>query len=220
MWSTPITWPSSSPPSAPSKSGGNYQTRITSATASGAYAFIDRSWRHYAGLAGVDTAAYPSAWMAPPADQDATATVYVNEILAEHGGRIDVIPIAWYLPSAIGNDAKMDVVPRWVPTPSHHANTRPSGWPTTNVSWPVPGSPATSPSASPSPPRPRSVAKTPARTAPRQLRPPSPSHPAAVSEGPSRRSAVTGHCPARATSSTMIPAPSTGPTTTTPPGTG
>ena len=93
------------------ETGGNYQTRITSATASGAYAFIDSSWRHYAALAGVDTAAYPSAWMAPPADQDATATVYVNEILAEHGGRIEIIPIAWYLPSAIGNDAKMDVVP-------------------------------------------------------------------------------------------------------------
>lgn len=27
------------------ESGGNYQTRITSSTASGAYAFIDSSWR-------------------------------------------------------------------------------------------------------------------------------------------------------------------------------
>ena len=47
----------------------------------------------------------PSAWMAPPADQDAAATAYVNEILADHDGRIEIIPLAWYLPSAIGNDA-------------------------------------------------------------------------------------------------------------------
>ena len=93
------------------ETGGNYQTRISSATASGAYAFIDSSWRHYAALAGVDIARYPSAWMAPPADQDATAGYYVNEILADHDGRIDVIPVAWYLPSAIDNDARMDVVP-------------------------------------------------------------------------------------------------------------
>jgi len=93
------------------ETGGNYQTRISSATASGAYAFIDSSWRHYAALAGVDIARYPSAWMAPPADQDAAAGYYVNEILADHDDRIDVIPVAWYLPSAIDNDARMDVVP-------------------------------------------------------------------------------------------------------------
>ena len=93
------------------ETGGNYQTRITSATASGAYAFIDASWRHYAGLAGVDTSRYTSAWMAPPADQDATAAYYVNEILADYDGRIEIIPVAWYLPSAIDNDARMDVVP-------------------------------------------------------------------------------------------------------------
>ena len=37
--------------------------------------------------------------------------LYVNEILADHDGRIDIIPVAWYLPSAIDNDARMDVVP-------------------------------------------------------------------------------------------------------------
>lgn len=93
------------------ETGGNYQTRITSATASGAYAFIDSSWRHYGEMAGVDVASYTSAWMAPPADQDAAAIAYVNEILADYDGRIDVIPVAWYLPSAIDNDDKMDVVP-------------------------------------------------------------------------------------------------------------
>jgi murein DD-endopeptidase MepM/ murein hydrolase activator NlpD len=93
------------------ETGGRYDTRITTSTASGAYAFIDSSWRHYGELAGVDVATYTSAWMAPPADQDATATAYVNQILADHQGRIEIIPVAWYLPSAIDNPAKMDVVP-------------------------------------------------------------------------------------------------------------
>ena len=93
------------------ESGGRYDVRITSSTASGAYAFIDSSWRHYGEMAGVDVGTYTAAWMAPPADQDATATAYVNEILADHDGRVEIIPLAWYLPSAIGDDSKMDVVP-------------------------------------------------------------------------------------------------------------
>ena len=93
------------------ETGGNYQTRVRSSSASGAYAFIDAAWRDLASRAGVDTATYPSAWMAPAPDQDATASLYVNEILADHDGRIEIIPIAWYLPSAIGNEQKMDQVP-------------------------------------------------------------------------------------------------------------
>jgi len=93
------------------ETGGNYQTRIPTATASGAYAFVDSAWRHYAPLAGVDVTRFPSAWMADPADQDATATVYVNEILAAHTNQVDVIPVAWYLPSALTNPALIDQVP-------------------------------------------------------------------------------------------------------------
>lgn len=93
------------------ETGGRYDTRVTTSTASGAYAFIDSAWRHYAASVGVDTATYTSAWMAPPADQDATANAYVNEILARHNGDIAAIPVAWYLPSALRNPAAMDVVP-------------------------------------------------------------------------------------------------------------
>ena len=64
------------------ETGGNYQTRIATATASGAYAFIDSSWQYFARQAGIDTTQYPSAWMAPPPEQDAAAAVYVNELLA------------------------------------------------------------------------------------------------------------------------------------------
>ena len=93
------------------ESGGDYQVTITTSSASGAYAFIDSSWRHYAELAGVDTGRYPRAYLAPEPDQDAAATVYVTEILDTYNDDVAVIPVAWYLPSAINNPDKMDVVP-------------------------------------------------------------------------------------------------------------
>lgn len=93
------------------ETGGNYQTRINTATASGAYAFIDTSWQHFAARAGVDIAAYPSAWMAPPVQQDAAAAVYVNQLLDDHHGQVDVIPVGWYLPAAIDNPSLMDQIP-------------------------------------------------------------------------------------------------------------
>ena len=79
--------------------GGRYEVRITTSTASGAYAFIDSAWRHYAASVGVDVATYPSAWMAPHGAQDATANAYINEILARNNNDVTAIPIAWYLPS-------------------------------------------------------------------------------------------------------------------------
>ena len=80
------------------ESGGRYDVRITTSTASGAYAFIDAAWRHYAASVGVDVATYPSAWMAPHDAQDATANAYVNEILAANDNDVSAVPIAWYLP--------------------------------------------------------------------------------------------------------------------------
>jgi len=93
------------------ESGNNYTARASGSSASGAYQFIDSTWRWLAEKAGVDVARYPAAWMAPPPDQDATATVYVNEILANHNQQIDVIPVTWYYPAALTNPALMDIVP-------------------------------------------------------------------------------------------------------------
>jgi hypothetical protein len=93
------------------ESGGNYQAASTTSSASGAYQFIDATWRHYAELAGVDTDRYPRAHMAPPADQDAAAAAHVNEILANHNDDVTIIPLAWYLPSAIGNPDQTDQIP-------------------------------------------------------------------------------------------------------------
>ncbi len=79
------------------ETGGNYATTISSSSASGAYAFIDTAWRHYAALAGVDVNAYPRAKDAPPELQDQTAAYYVSELLERNGGRVSSIPINWYL---------------------------------------------------------------------------------------------------------------------------
>ena len=70
-------------------------------------------------------------WPRQPS-QDATAGYYVNEILADHDGRIEVIPVAWYLPSAIDNDARMDVVPAMGANTLTPASTKPNGWPATS----------------------------------------------------------------------------------------
>ncbi len=47
------------------ESGDDYQAQATGATASGAYQYIDATWRYWADRVGVDTAQYPQAWMAP-----------------------------------------------------------------------------------------------------------------------------------------------------------
>lgn len=52
------------------ESGGNYSAVNPNGGASGAYQFVPSSWLRFAGLAGVNTAQYPSAASAPPAVQD------------------------------------------------------------------------------------------------------------------------------------------------------
>jgi hypothetical protein len=79
------------------ESGRNYTSESTTSTASGAYQFVDATWRHYAQLAAVDTGAYPRAKDAPPGLQDQAAAAYVNELLQHNDGRVTAIPINWYL---------------------------------------------------------------------------------------------------------------------------
>jgi hypothetical protein len=50
---------------------GNYTAKNPGSTASGAYQYLDSSWRQFAGAAGVDVGLYPTAASAPPAVQDA-----------------------------------------------------------------------------------------------------------------------------------------------------
>ena len=66
------------------ESAGRYDLPANAGGASGAYQYIDPTWRTWATHAGVDTTAYPHAYLAPPAAQDAVASVNVAAIL--HGG--------------------------------------------------------------------------------------------------------------------------------------
>ena len=85
------------------ESGGDYTVRAAGASASGAYQYIDSTWNDYGG--------YPSAWMAPPAIQDARAMADVSRLLA-NGGNVASIPIAWYWPRALSHPEDLDTVPR------------------------------------------------------------------------------------------------------------
>ena len=149
--------------------------------------------------------------MAPPADQDATAAYYVNEILADYDGRIEIIPVAWYLPSAIDNDARMDVVP------AMGANTlTPRQY---QAKW-MARYELERERASLAPTAPTITTAASDATGLSEHHRPAPPSPAAASAAPSRRSVVTGRCPAPKPASTPTRPGSTAPTTTTPRGTG
>jgi hypothetical protein len=84
------------------ESGGRYDLRPNAGGASGAYQFIDKTWDGFGG--------YRSAYLAPPAVQDAAADRLINEVL---GGTNDVtrVHLGWYLPAVFRNPALLDVVP-------------------------------------------------------------------------------------------------------------
>jgi hypothetical protein len=91
------------------ETGGNYETRITSSTASGAYAMLDGVWRHWSAIAGYPDR-WPRAWMAPPAAQDAAAAALLESILNEWHD-IAAVPVSWYYPIALRRHELMDIVP-------------------------------------------------------------------------------------------------------------
>lgn len=93
------------------ESGGDYQAHASGASASGAYQYIDSTWRHWAAEADISTDLYPTADSAPAHIQDQVAGVNVSSILADHDNSVDVVPIIWYYPVALGNDEIMDRVP-------------------------------------------------------------------------------------------------------------
>jgi hypothetical protein len=83
------------------ESGGNYQAQARGSTASGAYQFIDGTWRSVTRKFNVGTE-YQRAVEAPPAVQDAVAAAYVNDILRANNNRVEVVPLVWYTGNAQG----------------------------------------------------------------------------------------------------------------------
>ncbi|MDP9332021.1 MAG: M23 family metallopeptidase [Actinomycetota bacterium] len=93
------------------ESGGRYDARSPGSSASGAYQYIDTTWRSWANQVGVDTAQYPRAYLAPPTVQDAVAAANVTAILKTYHGEVAMIPVYWYYPAAAHDPALMDQVP-------------------------------------------------------------------------------------------------------------
>jgi hypothetical protein len=93
------------------ESGGNYEIRNANASAAGAYQYITSTWRYWAEQADVSTDTYPTADTAPPHIQDQVAGVNVSAILADNDNQVETVPVVWYYPAALGNDAIMDRIP-------------------------------------------------------------------------------------------------------------
>lgn len=97
------------------EAGGNYTAvnkgdGVTTNWATGAYQFLNSTWRGLAKQYAV-AAQYPTAYQAPKSVQDFVAEAYVRSILATHGWQLSSVPITWYSPSAWNNDAKLDAIP-------------------------------------------------------------------------------------------------------------
>lgn len=92
------------------ESHGNYTALNQTASASGAYQYIDSTWRTKSkNVAGATS--YPRAYQAPATIQDAVAAADVRAILAATGDHLAAVPVYWYAPSAWNNDRLLDTVP-------------------------------------------------------------------------------------------------------------
>lgn len=83
------------------ESGDDYTAHAPKGTASGAYQFIDPTWKNYA--------SYPHAWLAPPSVQDEYARILVQPILDRWG--LSGVPVAWYYPLALTHPELLDTIP-------------------------------------------------------------------------------------------------------------
>ena len=93
------------------ESGGDYTSRASGSSASGAYQFIDTAWAGYGG--------YPQAWQAPQSVQDAKAVERLSAILDAHDGDVSVVPVFWYLGHLPAPDS-----PEWDALPAHRAGNQ------------------------------------------------------------------------------------------------
>lgn len=79
------------------ESRGNYTALNATASASGAYQYVDGTWRTKSkNVAGATS--YPRAYQAPPSIQDAVAAADVRAILSSTGNHLAAVPVIWYYP--------------------------------------------------------------------------------------------------------------------------
>src|SRR5262245_2545341 len=95
------------------ESAGHYEAPPNAGGASGAYQYVDSTWNHYEN--------YQSAYLAPPAVQDARAAADVQRILATYGD-VAFVPIIWYWPRAADDPSQLDIVP--MPTAGNRLTVR------------------------------------------------------------------------------------------------
>lgn len=92
------------------ESGRNYTAQAKNASASGAYQFVDGTWKAQAAKFP-DVAKYAHAKDAPPDLQDRVAEARVREILAACGDQLGAVPVNWYYPAAWTDPTKLDLRP-------------------------------------------------------------------------------------------------------------
>jgi hypothetical protein len=92
------------------ESNGDYAARSDASSASGAYGMLDATWRSWTAAAG-EGSQYRHAWQAPPLVQDQVAGFQVAMLLAGHHQDVSVVPVFWYVPTALVDPSQMDVVP-------------------------------------------------------------------------------------------------------------
>lgn len=83
------------------ESSGNYAARSSSSSASGAYQFINSTWRGLTEKFGIGKE-YRTAADAPPAVQDAVAAAYVADILRRNNNDLSKVPLEWYTGNSSG----------------------------------------------------------------------------------------------------------------------
>lgn len=94
------------------ESGGNYGAQNRTASASGAYQFIDSTWKNLAGaMSTASPYANGHAKDAPPAIQDAVAAFHVRTLLINYDYHLAAVPLGWYYEASINNPGKLDAVP-------------------------------------------------------------------------------------------------------------
>jgi len=85
------------------ESRGDYTAQARSASASGAYQFVDSTWNNYGG--------YVHAKDAPPSVQDEKARQHILDIVEQRGWTLLAIPYTWYYPAVFRDASWLDKVP-------------------------------------------------------------------------------------------------------------